>query len=456
MLEIQSSLKVSILAVGGVTRKLLGYKEVEWREVLTHKDLALNIEIPYIKDSSLSIGVLKLEISLLAHKYDMVFMNDLQLQNHIQKEKEIKALRIKRFYEYSHHWWEDYKSLYHQFSKRAVKIFAEDETGTLRPVFTFLKALRSRALTTPGKAARFVSLIPLENNREIRNPRIWRKPQIFLSEKKGNSFDHALLLCSLFLGFKKNAYVCLGSSSDGAHAWLLTITEIKGKKKKFHFWESLTGRQYSIDDPRVAYLYRRIGCVFNDHSFYANAQEDDRVNKTEMDISDPRLWKPMENLQEFRLPESVFELSLGFEADFNEIQVKEKELEQRLITALKHFRKMTNRSFEFDEELSFLFSEVLEGFEDAAMKGKKVDEKLVKEVLEGHVKDGTQFHCLPVQFQEFHPQRIFETFQKSATGDSILSCKSDKASYAVRAKVVPYPEGFKVVWVIIAVHYPSP
>lgn len=53
--------------------------------------------------------------------------------------------------------------------------------------------------------------------------------------------DHAILLCSLLLGFGLDAYVCVGTKSKGAvHAWVVTIS-IEGTVV---FWESLNGHRY--------------------------------------------------------------------------------------------------------------------------------------------------------------------------------------------------------------------
>jgi len=52
---------------------------------------------------------------------------------------------------------------------------------------------------------------------------------------------HALLLCSLLLGFGLDAYVVIGASSDGPHLWVLTILKSSQNKIKYTFWESLTG-----------------------------------------------------------------------------------------------------------------------------------------------------------------------------------------------------------------------
>ena len=52
--------------------------------------------------------------------------------------------------------------------------------------------------------------------------------------------DHAVLLCSLLLGFGLNAYVCIGAKSKGiAHAWVVTIAT----DGIATFWESLTAQR---------------------------------------------------------------------------------------------------------------------------------------------------------------------------------------------------------------------
>lgn len=49
----------------------------------------------------------------------------------------------------------------------------------------------------------------------------------------------------------------------------------------------------NVDDPRVHRFYRSIGCVFNNRSFYANIQEDDRVFNVNWDLEDEYMWKSM-------------------------------------------------------------------------------------------------------------------------------------------------------------------
>ena len=53
--------------------------------------------------------------------------------------------------------------------------------------------------------------------------------------------DHALLLCSLLLGFGLDAYVCVGTKGRGSvHSWVMTIST----EGLVTFWESLTGHRY--------------------------------------------------------------------------------------------------------------------------------------------------------------------------------------------------------------------
>ena len=97
--------------------------------------------------------------------------------------------------------------------------------------------MADRVLTTPLQAARFVSLIPITHSEADEQFEVWGNPDVFLAKRQGNVAEHSLLLCNLLLGFGMDAYVCLGTNSEGNHSWVLTIND----GKKFTVWESLTG-----------------------------------------------------------------------------------------------------------------------------------------------------------------------------------------------------------------------
>jgi len=91
------------------------------------------------------------------------------------------------------------------------------------------------------------------------------------------------------------AYVCIGTNTDGAHTWVTTFDTSESKRRPvITIWESLTGQRFKLGDPRVGKFYRSIGCIFNNQSFYANIQASDLVESTIFDIGDDSLWKSMD------------------------------------------------------------------------------------------------------------------------------------------------------------------
>ena len=73
--------------------------------------------------------------------------------------------------------------------------------------------------------------------------------------------SHCLVLCSLFLGFYLDSYICIGSKTKGtAHVWVMTLSD----SFKPTFWDALTGIKYVEGDTMP---YRSIDCVFNDKVF---------------------------------------------------------------------------------------------------------------------------------------------------------------------------------------------
>lgn len=59
---------------------------------------------------------------------------------------------------------------------------------------------------------RFVSLLPFQRRPSVGDQRVqaWNSPHAFLATGRGDGSDHALLLCSLLLGFGLDAFVCVG------------------------------------------------------------------------------------------------------------------------------------------------------------------------------------------------------------------------------------------------------
>ena len=146
---------------------------------------------------------------------------------------------MQKFLEYANEWWTEYKTIRPSHKNRLVKIFAETddrEASVYKPVCSLIHPMiADRLLDTPLHAARFVSLIPFQRLEApgAEKVEVWHSMQSFLSRGCGDSEDHSVLLCNLLLGFGLDAYVCIGTNSEGSHAWVLTksIIDSSGKKR---------------------------------------------------------------------------------------------------------------------------------------------------------------------------------------------------------------------------------
>ena len=195
----------------------------------------------------------------------------------------------------------------------------------------------SRLIDTPSHAARFVSLIPFE---KVQVPggesmEIWHTSHAFLAKGSGDAADHSILLCCLLLGFGMDAYICVGTSVENPHVWVMTRSFLKGNRA-ITFWESLTGQRYSVDDPRSIKFYQTISCVFNNKKFFGNIQIDEKVSKTNFELENESCWKSMSEELISQLPP----WNTAFALNPPPINIKdiEVELEEKLKENLREYR----------------------------------------------------------------------------------------------------------------------
>ncbi len=213
------------------SRKLISEKSMEWRYVLVHRSLAINHELNNVNQAKGPFGILKVNYQLVTKAGQKLKVAEEALDQQIEAENKAVAVKAKNFYDMSQIWYNEYKGIKPDFAKRAVKIFGEHNTGLaldgvpIKPLFTYVCNLKLRGIDSPEHAARFISLIPFSKSPEaLTTLSTWRYFHSFLAEGRGTVQDHATLLCSLFLGFGLDAYVVLGSCTDGAHCWVLTRT----------------------------------------------------------------------------------------------------------------------------------------------------------------------------------------------------------------------------------------
>lgn len=121
-----------------------------------------------------------------------------KLDEQLNGEKKLHAIKIKEFFDYSSEWWKEYKSVNPSFERRAVKIYCEDELGAYKPIFSYVTPLKLRGFESPNHCARFVSLIPFSRSEKPGGEKsdCWKTFHTFLADGKGDSEDHACFLCS--------------------------------------------------------------------------------------------------------------------------------------------------------------------------------------------------------------------------------------------------------------------
>lgn len=92
---------------------------------------------------------------------------------------------------------------------------------------------------------RFVSLLPFRPRASVGEQRAltWNSPHAFLAAGTGGVSDHALLLCSLLLGFGLDAFVCCGLAHPDASSSSSSEAQAVERGLSGHRGEGSTGRE---------------------------------------------------------------------------------------------------------------------------------------------------------------------------------------------------------------------
>jgi centrosomal protein CEP76 len=340
-----------------------------------------------------------------------------------------------------------------------VKIFAENEWGEHRCVCSFLSHYKvGRVLSSPFEAARFVSLMPFRRKESIGGGRDETWHSLFTSITIGrlDCEDHAVLLASLLLGFGLDAYVVVGTMDDDEggekdHVWVMTRP---GKRDhKTIFWESLTGHRYTHDpsDPdHRLHPYKRVGCVFNDKTFYANKHPSDAVETCLFELGEEGLWKGMEHRliealpHQLHVPLAAPTMNTDDICDFIERRIKQ------MITSRRRNVSLTTS---FDDSLSYILSPALDAYEMERLTGVSIGNEEFQQSVKNAVPQGHSFKGYPIMFNSTAIDPILSSLEEGAVSSDIISTVGDRCAFAVRAKVKAFPENVCAVWVMIAVKF---
>jgi centrosomal protein CEP76 len=201
--------------------------------------------------------------------------------------------------------WSKMKQLFPYIEKRNVRILREDECCSHRFACSMISKISPpRDVISARGAARLVSLIPVTNTAGLtgESSSSCCSPFATLCKREGGIEDHAVLLCSLLLGWGLDAWVVLGlavspeaipplstqSAPDldmGPHCWVVTFsgTDLGSQFPKVTFWESTTGKQYEdvtflSDSTNHSHHFREVHAIYNCDAFILNIQKNASVD----------------------------------------------------------------------------------------------------------------------------------------------------------------------------------
>nr|XP_060630998.1 centrosomal protein of 76 kDa isoform X3 [Anolis sagrei ordinatus] len=419
-------------------------------------------------ESKVSVGVLNIRLEMYPKLNKILSQEIVSTQLALERQKTAEKERL--FLVYAKQWWREYLQIRTSHNTRLVKIFAQDENGINRPVCSYVRPLRAgRILDTPRQAARFASVLGYERAPVIgggnSKQEQWCTLLAFLCRNKGDCEDHANLLCSLLLGFGLEAFVCVGTKAKGVpHTWVMTY----GIDGMVTFWESLTGHRYIhnpikpddppiIEQPKPAYPYRTIGCLFNHQRFLANCQPSDAVELCVFDLHDESKWKPMsgEAIKSVCSPGATTALPPfpPLCASVIDAAAASNELELQLRILVAEHRKDLGLATVWDDQLSYLLSPALAAYELERTTGVSSGNEEFQDAIRRAVPDGHTFKGFPIHFVYKNARRAFAACLRSPFCEEILCCRGDQVRLAVRVRVFTYPESACAVWIMFACKY---
>ena len=432
--------------------RLLSSCMLEWRQVLHHGRQTLSIELPGVgAEATLPVGALELKLELLPRPKAEACMTEAEVMLSLKRERDTQVEAERRFFAYARAWWAQYVEMSPTHATRAVKLFALSELGTQRPVSAFVRPLpAARLLPTPRHAAHFVALL-----RHRRDPAagaaatdVWRTAHATLATQSGETEEHALLLCSLLLGFGLEAYVCLGADGRGSHAFVLT----RSLDGALTFWESLSGASYPLPGPHP---YTELACVFNHRALYANTQASCSLEHASLDLADPSAWKPMDAaLMQAITPLPMTKLRPSTLGDVVALEEAREAQLRALVDVHRAGLGLAAPGVRWDDELAERLAPALAAYETERRTGHAaIDNALFADAIRRKVSSGFTFKGFPHHFVTSEAEPILRAWLRDEVALSILQCRASKASLAVRLQIHPMPEDVVSVWAMLAIAY---
>lgn len=446
---------------------------LEWRHCLSAAGpQKLIVELQGVgRRRQLSVGVLHgdIELRLVGSLGGMLSESGVTAQVHAEEQRRTDTMRL--VFESLDRWWASYHELYRA---RNVRLFAQTEGSLFLPVTSFVVPLEAgRALDSPCHALRWVSLLGTEPATVVSEgvvteprwhtfPAIWAKGRATFEEK-------ALLLTSLLLGFSLDAWCCLGTDVSGLpHAWV--VIRSRGDASlpaDVVCWDPKLGARIPADDPRYLSTYTSVDTLFNHR--YLFVCHSSSVARTVFDLRDTRCWLtvPLDpsatsgaRFSDAASPASLRLYSSRHNSPFADLRPRcwglpvesetiEESIEHRLAGILQAHREAAGLSTRFDDHLSQLLQVALVNCELERATG-VAGSSTFEDIMRRYCGAEEVLQAVPVQFNHLKVSQYWPMLSDRPTVRTLLAAPAASTAFALRARVVPYPEGVVAVWVLLA------
>jgi centrosomal protein CEP76 len=479
---------------------IVGTNVLEWRRVLVTGNFEGPVELfRFGGGSQVPVGVISVRLELSPAIKDGTGLKNQFLSDHLRTEFTVRSKAESDFEAYCRTWWRDFVELRPCHAERRVQLFARSELGIHRCVCTFVAPIRelrgptappddghgstpasaaagvSGLLPTPRHAARFVSLIPFEQNGTLAGATgmsdegVWSSAHAFLARGAGDTSDHANLLCSLLLGFGLDAYVAIGTDESGAAtSWVCTLDR-DSPGRGATFWSPLNGRRGPAVDAsssRTAAGYGKLFALYSHCAFYGNVQAEDTVGASlSFDVTDESAWKPVDprRISALTADPVLSVVPRAVRSSPHSLADVEATLEKKLRDEIAEHRMTAGEDdggggssglgIKWNADLEAAIAPALYSYETERVHGIAPGNDDFQMAVRHTVPSGCTFRGFPVAFNHANAKKIFSTLLKHKVAQDILNTHGDVVAHGLRVRVALYPEGVMAVWLILACYF---
>eukprot|EP00927_Polykrikos_kofoidii_P060912 TRINITY_DN55811_c0_g1_i1.p1 TRINITY_DN55811_c0_g1~~TRINITY_DN55811_c0_g1_i1.p1 ORF type:complete len:663 (+),score=82.83 TRINITY_DN55811_c0_g1_i1:100-2088(+) len=435
---------------------------LEWRECLAVSGpRQLVIELQGVgRRRQLAVGVLHAEVELRPAGAAAALLGEAAVSAQVSGEEQRRAEIMRRVFEDLDRWWAQYHQV---MQSRYVCLFAQTESCLFLPVTSFVTPLEAgRVIDSPAHAFRWVTLIASEPRPALESsePR-WHTFPALWARGRGTVEERSLLLCSLLLGYSLDAWCCLGTDSRGQpHAWVIVRDKSDDSKPSdVVCWDVLLALRIRVDSPQYLATFSSIDLVFNHkRCLVCHAGTTARVS---FDFGDIRCWLPVpldsRDVDALRLYPALrcppfADLKPRMWSLPLEPEAMEEVIERRLAGLTRSHREAAGLQTFFDDHLSQLLHMALVNCELERTAGSSAQQsEQFAEVVRRVCNADEVFRAVPAQFNHLRVSLFWPALTARAGVREALATVAGPPAFALRVRVVPYPENTVATWVLLGV-----